>query len=200
LACDALGCPCLTTARQPLADLLPKARLLIVPPPTGHYLPEQECWSPEPAANFSAREIRRVLRFVHRGGRLLAFSYRFGDSFTHTNLRDLLSPLGCFLNHDAVLDLTRLRATHPLQAHFETPVELLPLPWSQVQVRTVRWRACATFRIVRGARVLPLALSPGGRCIAFDRTQRQISFASQGDLPGWHSICLEREWTYAMPD
>ena len=80
---------------------------------------------------------------------------------------------------DTVLDLTRLGTTHPLQAHFDTGIDLLPLPWSQVGIRTVRWRASATFRILPRAPVQTLALSPGGRCIAFDRTRRQISFASQ---------------------
>jgi hypothetical protein len=40
----------------------------------------------------------------------------------------------------------------------------------------VRWRSMATFTILAGAQAQPLALSPGGGCIAFDRTQRRISF------------------------
>lgn len=178
LVCDHLGSPCVSTTAAPLADLLPHARLLVIPPPTGSYRPRTERWAAEPTAQFAARDLSRVLRFVHDGGRLLVFAYRFGDSFSHSNLGDLLSPLGCFLNHDAVLDLARLRATHPLQAWFDVPADLLPLPWSQAGVRTVRWRPAATFRLLPGAAVDPLALSPGGHCIAFDRTQRQISFAS----------------------
>lgn len=170
--------PCVATGSRSLTDLLPEARLLVIPPPTGTYHPRRECWRPRVASFFTARELEAVLAFVHAGGRLLAFSYRFGDSFTQTNLGELCGPLGCLLNHDAVIDLTRLRTTHPLQACFDTDLDALPLAWSQPGVRTVRWRAMATFTIVPGARACPLALSPGGRCVSFDRTRRRISFES----------------------
>lgn len=178
LACDQLGCPCVPAPAGRLATLLPVTRLLVIPPPTGIYHPGSERWIADPATRFPARELNDIRRFVRGGGRLLAFAYRFGDSFTRTNLADLFPPLGCRLNQDAVLDLTRLRATHPLQAYFDTPPDLLPLPWSQVRVRTVRWRPCASFRLLPKAPVRALALSPGGRCIAFDRARRRIRFVS----------------------
>lgn len=178
-ACEQLGWPTVSTDERPLTDRLPTTRLLVVPPPTGRYDARCEAWRAHASARFTREELARLTDFVRAGGRLLAFSYRFGDSFTHGNLGDLLLPLGCVLNDDAVLDLTRLRAEHPLQAHFETPAELLPLPWSQVGVRSVSWRPMATFRLLPGAPVQPLALSPGGRCLSFDRARRQIEFASQ---------------------
>ena len=101
-----------------------------------------------------------------------------GDAFTQTNLNTLFVPLGCHLNPDAVIDLTRLREMHPLRFHFDTPREVLPLPWSPDQVSTVRWRSLATFTLRPGAPVQPLALSPGGGGISFDCVHRWISFLS----------------------
>ena len=66
-------------------------------------------------------EVGDILRFLDNGGRLLAFAYRFGDAFTRANVDALCEPLGCRLNPDAVIDLTRLRDLHPLQLHFDTP-------------------------------------------------------------------------------
>ena len=87
--------------------------------------------------------------------------------------------MGCLLHDDAVIDITSLRATPSLQAHFDIAADLLPLPWFRRGVDQLRWRATATFTIVPGAAAQPIALSPGGRCIAFDRTQRRINFASR---------------------
>lgn len=173
------GCHCVTSNGQSLSEFLVKARLLVIPPPTGKFDPQQQRWLPQATALFTTREIRDILAFLQNGGRLLAFSYRFGDSFTCTNLRDLVAPLGCLINNDVVIDLPTLRTAHPLQAHFDTPREALPLAWSQAKVQTVRWRAMATFTILPGAGAAPLVLSPGGRCLCFDRVQRRISFASQ---------------------
>jgi len=173
-----LGCTCVPSGLEPLPDLLNRARLLVVPPSTGRYNTAKKCWQPQPDALFTAEHIRDILRFVQEGGRLLAFAYRFGDSFTNSNLRELLSPLGCLLNDDAVVDLQLLRNTHPLDVYFDTPQILLPLGWSRQRVTTVRWRTMATFTILPGVNVRPLALSAGGSCISFNRSLRRISFAS----------------------
>jgi hypothetical protein len=82
------------------------------------------------------------------------------------------------LNHDAVIDLTRLRPTHPLRAWFDVSADSLPLEWSQRGVRRLRWRATATFTILPSSKVRPLVLSPGGRCISLDRPERRVSFES----------------------
>ena len=89
-----------------------------------------------------------------------------------------MAPLGCLLNDDAVLDLQLLRETFPLEAFFDTPKSLLPLSWASEEVNTVRWRTMASFTILPGANVQPLALSAGGRCISFNRSLRRISFSS----------------------
>ena len=173
-----LGCTCTTTNEKPLSRFLPQSRLLVVPPPTGHYNSRKECWEPERTSLFTGEEIQDILGFLRNGGRLLAFAYRFGDSFTQANLRDLFGPLGCILNNDAVIDITTLRTTHPLQTAFDTASDLLPLAWLRPGVERVRWRSMATFLLLPGATAQPLAFSPGGRCITFDRTQRRISFES----------------------
>ena len=173
-----LGCLCAPTGEQPLAKSLTRAKLLVVPPPTGYYSARKECWMPLASSLFEAQEIADLLGFLREGGRLFLSAYRFGDSFTNTNLRELISPLGCLLNDDVVIDLHTLRASHPLEAHFDSPRSCLPLAWAFEGVATVRWRVMATFTILPGTSAWPLALSPGGSCISFNRAHRRISFAS----------------------
>lgn len=174
-----LGCRCVPTDDdQPLVKYLARARLLVVPPPTGSYSARKEAWMPLPTSLLDAEEISAILRFVREGGRLFLSAYRFGDSFTNTNLRELTSPLGCLLNDDVVIDLRTLRATHALEAHFDSSRTCLPLPWSLDGVATVRWRLMASFTILPATRAWPLALSPGGGCLSFNRAHRRISFAS----------------------
>ena len=174
-----LGCTCSSTAGQPLSPFLAQASLLVIPPPTGSYDKSGHSWKAQPGSLFSGQEIAEILSFLCGGGRLLAFGYRFGDSFTRTNLGELLSSLGCLLNDDAVIDLHVLRSTHPLDAYFENSRSLLPQSWSHDGVATVRWRTMATFTVLPGTRAQPLALSAGGSCITFNHTHQRISFASQ---------------------
>lgn len=175
-----MGATCSTGAGNPLVDGLSHATLLVIPPPAGKYDARHERWQRDAAALFKAEEIQAILRFLRSGGRLLAFTYRFGDSFTQTNLRDLFGPLGCFINDDAVIDLQRLQTVHPLQSHFSTPPDCLSPAWAATAVQTVLWCAMATLTLTQlpGTRLHPLAFSPGGRCISFNRTHRQISFLS----------------------
>jgi hypothetical protein len=173
-----LGFCCQATHGEPLVNSLADTRLLVIPPPAGRYDSRKEQWRPLATSLFTVVEVRRVLAFLRGGGRLLAFGYRFGDSFTHTNLGDLLTPLGCRLNDDAVINAGALRRTHPLKMHFDTPAEFLPLSWSRAKVAHVCWRPCATFTIAPGANAWPLAFSTGGQCLSFDRTLRRICFES----------------------
>lgn len=173
-----LGCRCATSRKSLSVAGLSKSKLLVIPPPTGRYNAVKECWLPQTESLFSTETVRDVLRFIQNGGRLLVFAYRFGDSFTQSNLRELINPLGCLLNDDAVINLQTLRDTNPLEMFFDTSPILLPLPWSVEGVSTVRWRTMATFTILPGSQARPLALSAGGNCISFNRTFRKISFAS----------------------
>ena len=173
-----MGYECRATGAESLSVHLHEGRLLVLPPPTGTYDGRGQRWRASNASLLTPREIDDTLAFLHRGGRMLAFGYRFGDSFTQTNLRDLFGPLGCRLNNDAVVDVVIVRRTHPLELHFDTPPESLPLAWSSTGVRMVRWRPMATISILPGATVRPLALSTGGRCLSFDRTLREIRFQS----------------------
>jgi hypothetical protein len=161
-----------------MSPSLIRAKLLVIPPSTGEYNRTRKCWHQRPDLLFTSDDIRDIVKFVQNGGRLLVFGYRFGDSFTRSNLRELCSAFGCLINDDAVIDLQLLRATYPLDAYFDTPGNTLPLPWSATGVRSVRWRTMATFTILPGANAVPLALSAGGNCISFDRSLRRISFAS----------------------
>jgi hypothetical protein len=173
-----LGLHCRNTDRKPLSPQLVQARLLVLPPSTGSYDPKHQRWQRGPSALFHPDETCAILRFLHHGGRLLAFAYRFGDSFTQTNLSHLLAPLGCLLNDDAIIDLQHVRTTHPLQSLFTVQLEGLPLRGAARGVQTLRCRAMATFTLLPNAPVWPLVLSPGGACISFNRTHRQILFQS----------------------
>ncbi len=173
-----LGCVCSTTSGEPFVKSLSQARLLVVPPATGEYNATQKRWQSRSDLRFNSDDIHATMNFLQEGGRLLAFGYRFGDSFTQANLREFLSPLGCLLNDDAVIDLQSLRQTYPLDAYFDTTRNSLPLRWAAKRVTTVRWRTMATFTILPGTQAVPLALSAGGNCISFDRSLRRISFAS----------------------
>ena len=173
---ERLGGQCDSQNARPLD--LSRARLLVVPPPTGKYNPGGECWRQDATSLFSPDEISQILHYLRQGGRLLAFAYRFGDSFTQTNLGQLFAPLGCLLNDDAIVDLERVRTTHPLQSLFVTERDLIPLPWAASGVERVAWRYMATFTVVPGADAKPLVYTPGGSCVSYNRTHRQITFQS----------------------
>ena len=87
-----MGYDCAGVRPRLLSDRLSHPCLLVVPPPTGYYNPARQTWQPLTSSLFTPAEVRDILRFIDGGGRLLAFAYRFGDSFTRTNLRDLFAP------------------------------------------------------------------------------------------------------------
>ena len=172
-----MGFRCQTTGEDPLEKHLPNSKLLVIPPPTGHYDRQRQRWRPAPELHFTVQEIRAIVDFVASGGRLLAFAYRFGDSFTHANLFELMAMFGCQLNNDVVLDARNFRDNHPLQLHFDTPRDLISAAWAREKTTLVRWRPMATFSILPGYDASPIVHSPGGHSISFDRRMRQISFA-----------------------
>jgi hypothetical protein len=173
-----MGCICVATSNRLVPATLARARLVIIPPPTGEYNRAQKVWEPNTDLMFSGDEAHSLLEFVRNGGRLLAFGYRFGDSFTRSNARELFVQFGCLLNDDAVIDLQSLRTTYPLDAFFDTSGNSLPMAECSNAVGNVRWRTTATLTLLPGTNVVPLALSAGGNCISFDRSLRRISFAS----------------------
>jgi hypothetical protein len=152
--------------------------LLVVPPPTGIYNKREERWCRHPASLFTAPELCSLIDFVHAGGSLLAFAYRFGDAFTQTNLGLLAPAFGCLLNDDAIVDLSQLKAPHPLASYFETTVDDLPSVWAVAGIRTLRWRCMATFSILPGAKAWPLVLSPLLGSVSYHARLRQISYQS----------------------
>lgn len=173
-----LGFQCRTSEGESLAQHLPKPKLLILPSPTGRYDVRRERWKCDPSTLFAQQQVQAILNFLETGGSLLAFAYRFGDSFTQTNLGDIFAALGCRLNDDAVIDARAVRQVHPLEIYFDTPLESLPLQWSRTGVASVRWRPAATFTLGPADNIWPLLLSTGGRCLSFNRTLRRISFES----------------------
>ena len=173
-----LGFQCRTTEGETLLHQLPRARLLVLPSPTGRYDPRRECWRCDPGALFAHEHVQAILEFPQAGGSLLAFAYRFGDSLTQTNLGDLFAPLGCRLNDDAVFDASAVRNMHPLEIFFDTQPEPLPLNWPRSGAMSVRWRPSATFTFQSGTNIWSIVNSPGGRCLSFNRTVRRISFES----------------------
>lgn len=175
---ERIGLRCRSCASKPLDVRFPATRLLVIPPATGTYDRQRECWHKNATAEFSASEICDIVRFVRDGGRLLAFAYRFGDSFTQTNLGQLTAALGCLLNDDAIVDLRRPMALHPLRSSFTTDASLIPISWAGEGVSTVCWRCMATFTVLPGVSAWPIVYSPGGRCISYNRNIRQISFQS----------------------
>lgn len=178
-ALRALGVDCCPTdGHASLAHQLDNASILVVPPATGTYNAHRQVWRRTPGNLFRADEIAAVLRFIHRGGRLLALAYRFGDSFTTSNTAHLFAALGCLLNEDAVLDLETIRATNVLNSEFEIRADCIPLAWASKSVSSIRWRCMASLTILPGNNTKAIALSPGGRCIAFDRSHREVTFRS----------------------
>ena len=109
----------------------------------------------------------------------LATPFPGGQTLRCDSISSFNSVAGCLLHDDAVIDVTALRATPPLQAHFDTPADLLPIAWFRRGIQQLRCRAMSTFTVLPGTTAQPIALSPGGRCISFDRIQRRISFASR---------------------
>ena len=75
--------------------------LLVIPSPAGKFNHQELQWEPSPETRFKETEIESILDYVRNGGRLIAFSYRFGDSFTKTNLKDLFLPMGCLIQDTA---------------------------------------------------------------------------------------------------
>jgi hypothetical protein len=174
-----IGLRCVPHRRRPL-DVRPgQAELLVIPPPTGLYDAPRERWLPSAESRLLPTEICALVEFVASGGSLMLFGYRFGDSFLQSNLGELCAAFGCLLNDDAVVDVRRLGRLYPLTGEFVTGPESIVPPWAAVGVRTLRWRSMATFTLLPGSGVIPLVISPGGPCPAYNRRHRHLTFQSK---------------------
>lgn len=175
---EAWGLNCCSVPEPPLLPLHGKVRLLVLPPATGQFDLDAEVWTPRPNTLYSAEEIDDILGYVSRGGSLLAFGYRFGDSFTHANLGQITAALGCPLNDDAIVDLAKVRRPYPLESMLDTGRDGILLSWAAKGVGALRWRCQATFSILPGATAWPLVVSQGGRCLTYHRGLREVCFQS----------------------
>ena len=156
------------------AEHLKNSQILVIPPPTGQFNHKFSRWDRLESSLFSEEEIQRILQFIHGGGHLLAFSYRFGDSFTQTNMRELIGPLGCLLHESAVINLDSfLSEKHPLMVPFETNKECLPILGQGHVPCPVHWRSMTTLSILPGATASPLAVSPP-RCVGFYQSSYRL--------------------------
>jgi hypothetical protein len=150
-------------------------KALVIPPPVGNLDTDTATWRPDPTALFRLREVQAVLDFLWHGGRVLAFSYRGGDSFTASNLREVLLPLGCLLRNDIVIDPAGSAFTHPIHTTFDTPSEDICMEWAASRVTLVQWRPTTAISILAGSNAYPLVRAPS-RCIALDIVEHTTAF------------------------
>ena len=169
---------------NPLLETMP---LLVIPSPAGRFNRQYSRWEPSKDTRFKEPDIESILDYVRNGGRLIAFSYRFGDSFAKTNLKDVFLPMGCLINDTAALNLDSfVNDIHPLAVPFQTSQEHLPILDATVTpVSQVHWRAMATLSILPGANVSPIAMT-SPRCIVFDPHSYQLIHKPQVIAAGGH--------------
>ena len=154
---------------------LDETDLLVIPSPAGKFNRKDSLWEPSHETRFIETDIESILDYVRKGGRLIAFSYRFGDSFSKTNLKEVFLPMGCLIQDTAALNLDSfVNDMHPLAVPFETSQEHLPIIEDNSLLESpVHWRAMATLSILPGATVFPIAMTPP-RCIVFDPHSYQL--------------------------
>ena len=169
------------------SESLEDVKLLIIPPPAGQFNRQASQWEPLQSSLFTESDIEKILQFVNTGGRLLAFSYRFGDSFAKTNLREVFLPMGCFVQDTAAINLDSfINDMHPLAVPFETTKEHLPILNEKESLpESVQLRAMATLSNLPGMRVFPMATTPP-RCIVFEPHSFRISHKPQIIGAGGH--------------
>ncbi len=172
-----MGYRCQATTHRLTKSKLAGARALIIPPPAGKFKVTSIFggdWIPDHDKYYSGEEIDAVLSYVETGGSLLAFSYRFGDTFTKTNLGHLTSRLGWSINNDAVIDLQLVGKEHPLHTTFETKAENIGPRWAAAGVASVIWRPVTTFSLLPGATGQAVVSSPTS-CSRFTIEGHKIS-------------------------
>lgn len=170
-----------------LHNSLDDSKIIVIPPPAGTFNRAESQWEPLPAHFFTESDVERILEFVHAGGRLLAFSYRFGDSFAKSNLKELFLPMGCLIQDTAAINLDSfVNEMHPLAVPFETDSEHLPLlDENQSLPDSVHWRSMATLSILPNSNSFPIAVTPP-RCITFEPQSFRILHKPQMIAVGGH--------------
>ena len=110
------GYQCVSTTEPLTLANIRGAAAVVVPPPTGNLDPATSTWLHSPHTLLSGEEVRSLLSYLEEGGRLIAFSYRWGDAFTKANIGQLFASLGWCQNDDAVIDLASV-GTRPFIQH-----------------------------------------------------------------------------------
>lgn len=154
-----------------------KCDLLIIPPPVGQLNPQTGQWDALASSLFTEQQVSDILQFVNSGGHLLAFSYRFGDAFSKTNLGELIGPLGCYLNETAVSSLDCFPCnSHLMTMPFETGPECVPILATECE--PIKWRAMTTVAVAPETSCEILAFTPP-RSVGFNRESHRLFYNSQ---------------------
>lgn len=156
---------------------------VVLPSPTGRFNEADSSWGEVPETYLTAAEIRDLLLFLRHGGRLLAFSYRFGDRFTKSNLAELFAHLGWVLNSEAVIDISSVERRHPLYTTFTTTAED---QWPELSFSVptaVQWRPVTTFSAAPICSGFPILFSPAS-CAAYRFRTFEPTFERQAICVG----------------
>ena len=155
------GVDCRPCFGERLVDCLRGARVLVMPPPTGTYDPNEERWMAARQSLLTPAEVAAVVQFLDDGGGLLAFGYRFGDSFTASNLNLLFGALGCRINAHRRGRHPRSRTLCPVWR--TQPIKLSPTLRSGSGNIPTRARTNCSSRASPGAEVSPPTTGAYGR-------------------------------------
>ena len=172
-----LGFSCMDHRDRLVSAYLTEVQMLVIPSPTGHFNDSTQQWERDESSLFTPPEIGDILSFLESGGGLVAFTYRFGDSFTKTNLRELTAALGCILNDDVIVDLELLRNTRPFHTSFQTPADCIVQDWARNGVSSVVWRPVSSFTMIVRSPAQPVVLSPKN-CVSVSLDGHRISHES----------------------
>jgi hypothetical protein len=161
------GFECHEQAQSISPEVFNGVKGVVIPPPTGKFIIDDLMgghWEPTESSRFTALEIEAILTFLSQGGWLFAFTYRFGDSFTKSNLGQLFAALGIILNDDAVMDLDALNRAQPgsglTNLRHELSGEAVSRPWRTHRIRRLALRPTATFGLLKSSRATTVIMSP----------------------------------------
>ena len=160
-----------------VAQNIENASAVVIPSPVGRFNPVTSEWDPDKTSLLTGEEIAGVLSYLEKGGRLLAFSYRFGDAFTKANLGVLFAALGWYQYDDAVINLGKFGKVHPLHTTFETRESEFDQKWAFQGVDTVAWRPVTSLSLLPNGIGFPVVHSPES-CVRIGLVDHSISHSS----------------------